>query len=204
MTKEILTQKLHLLLRTTVMLTCPKHRKEKAVSLWHSLVGSQAAGVQVALDSVPPPGLAGPCAYAAVTATGTPHRPPTHLPLLQRSAERGKREISTARRRRQGSGTDCTEAFSEEQLEPSRWDGPVKSAGARGWFTGNMGGQCQEGRCCWNCCIPYVCYVTHLRKVILMCNTVPARSQINSTVRTWLKDQFFLGLKEIKLRCTSV
>lgn len=106
----------------------------------------------MALDSVPPPGLAGPCAYAAVTATGTPHCPPTHPSLLQRSTERGRREIRRyARTEMTGEFEEGKEAQivqnpsgrairssgrkqsrSSHSCKPSRCNGNVDGAGHKG------------------------------------------------------------------------
>lgn len=74
----------------------------------HSLAGSQASGVQVALDRLPFAGLAAPCHHAlyAVTAIGPPPRPsPTRLPFLhcptaRRQPERDRdREMEGERER---------------------------------------------------------------------------------------------------------
>lgn len=58
----------------------------------HSLVWPQDAGVHVALDGLPPPGLAASCLYTpgAVAATGAGPCPPTRLAPLQRATANGQ------------------------------------------------------------------------------------------------------------------
>lgn len=127
-----------------MLVLAPNISKGKEVILWHSLVGSQAAGVQVALDSLPPPGLAGPCAYAAVTATGTPHCPPTHLPLLQRSTERGKREIRRYARQESSKESERFRQKEEEQIVQNPSGRAIRNSGRK---QSRSSPSCKASRC---------------------------------------------------------
>lgn len=108
------------------MLCTTAIKLKKELALRHSLVGSQASGVQVALDSLPPSGPAGARTYAAVAATRPPHCPPTHPPFLQRSAEKRKRKQERLKKNVQTRDVAQT-VFSASQEKALRHNGKKQS-----------------------------------------------------------------------------